>query len=60
MPRVMGMIKLMGKRIDPDNMEILYDVPFTEETVARDFEIRDGSTTNACEFMDCNSIPWAY
>ena len=24
------------------------------------FEIRDGSTTNACEFMDCHSIPWAY
>lgn len=42
-PKVMDMIKLMGKRIDPDNMEILYDVPFTEETVARDFEIRDGN-----------------
>ena len=37
------MIHLMHKRIDPDVMEILYDVPFTPEHFARDFEVRDGS-----------------
>lgn len=33
---------LMRKRIDPDNMEILYDKPFTAESFAEDFEVRDG------------------
>lgn len=33
---------LMKKRIDPDTMEILYDTPFTPESFARDFEVRDG------------------
>lgn len=34
---------LMRKRIDADSMEILYDTPFTPESFARDFEVRDGS-----------------
>lgn len=36
-------VKLMHKIIDPDNMEILYNEPFTPETFARDFEVRDGN-----------------
>ena len=34
---------LMRKRIDPDNMEIIYDRPFTKESFEQDFEIRDGN-----------------
>lgn len=34
---------LMKKSIDPDSMEILYDTPFTPESFARDFEVRDGN-----------------
>jgi len=34
---------LMRKRIDPDNMEIIYDRPFTQESFEQDFEIRDGN-----------------
>ena len=36
------MIHLMRKRIDPENMPVLYDVPFSPETFERDFEVRDG------------------
>ena len=34
---------LMKKRIDPDNMEILYHKPFTPESFRQDFEVRDGN-----------------
>ena len=33
---------LLGKRIDPENMEVLYSEPFTEESVKRDFDVRGG------------------
>jgi len=36
------MIHLMHKTIDPDSMPILYDEPFSPESFARDFEVRDG------------------
>lgn len=36
-------MKLMHKEIDIDNFEILYDVPFTQESFERDFEVRDGN-----------------
>lgn len=36
-------MKLVGKRIEPDLMPVLYDTPFTPESFARDFEIRDGN-----------------
>ena len=36
------MIQLMKKRLDPDSMEILYDRPFTPESVAEDFTVRGG------------------
>ena len=36
------MIQLMRKRIFPEEMEILYDRPFTPESLAEDFEIKGG------------------
>ena len=36
------MIKLLGKRLEPDTMPVLYDAPFTQETFERDFEVRAG------------------
>ncbi len=33
---------LMKKRINPDEMPILYDTPFTPESFENDFEVRDG------------------
>lgn len=36
---------LMRKRIDPDNMPILYDAPLTQASFERDFEVRDGRWT---------------
>jgi len=33
---------LIGKRIIPENMEILYSKPFTETSIADDFDIRGG------------------
>ena len=35
-------IDLIGKRILPDALETLYAEPFTAESLARDFDIRDG------------------
>jgi len=35
-------MELIGKRVDLDNLETLYDEPFTEESVARDFDVRSG------------------
>ena len=37
------MIKLVGKRIDPDQMPVLYDRPLTPESFEQDFEVRDGT-----------------
>ena len=37
------MIQLMRKRIFPEEMEILYDRPFTPESLAEDFEIKGGA-----------------
>ena len=36
-------MRLMKKRIAPESMEILYDRPFTPESFAQDFEVRDGN-----------------
>ena len=36
-------MKLIHKEIDIDNFEVLYDVPFTQESFERDFEVRDGN-----------------
>lgn len=36
------MIYLMKKSIDPDAMPILYDRPFTQDSIAEDFDVRDG------------------
>ena len=36
------MIQLMKKSIDPDALEVLYDRPFTPESFAEDFELKDG------------------
>ena len=36
------MIQLMKKSIDPESLEVLYDRPFTPESFAEDFEIKDG------------------
>ena len=36
------MIQLMRKKIDPDALEVLYDRPFTPESLDEDFEIKDG------------------
>ena len=36
------MIHLMHKCIDPEAMPILYETPFTPESFAKDFEVRDG------------------
>ena len=36
------MIQLMKKRIFPEEMEFLYDRPFTPESLAEDFEIKGG------------------
>ena len=36
------MIQLMRKRIFPEEMEILYDRPFTPQSLAEDFEIKGG------------------
>lgn len=33
---------LMRRRIEPDDMPILYDQPFTQASFERDFEVRDG------------------
>ena len=33
---------LIGKRIDPENMEIIYSKPFTETSIAEDFDVRGG------------------
>lgn len=40
-----GFIDLVGKRIVPDELEILYSEPFSEETLTRDFDIRGGEWT---------------
>lgn len=37
------MICLMHKSIDPDAMLVLYDTPFTPESFAADFEVKDGN-----------------
>jgi len=37
------MIHLMHRMIDPETMPILYAEPFTRESFARDFEVRDGN-----------------
>jgi len=34
---------LIRKRINPDAMEVICDLPFTAENFARDFEVRDGN-----------------
>lgn len=36
-------MKLMHKTIEPDTMPVLYEKPFTPETFAQDFEVRDGN-----------------
>ena len=36
------MIQLMRKRIDPESLEVLYDRPFSPESFAEDFELKDG------------------
>jgi hypothetical protein len=36
------MIKLLGKRLEPETMPVLYDTPITEDSFLRDFEVRDG------------------
>lgn len=36
-------MKLIHKEIDIDSFETLYDVPFTQESFERDFEVRDGN-----------------
>ena len=36
------MIKLLGKRLEPETMPVLYDVPFSQESFERDFEVRAG------------------
>ena len=36
------MIQLRRKAIFPENLEVLYDTPLTEESIARDFEIKGG------------------
>lgn len=36
------MIQLMKKKLFPENMEILYNRPFSEESLAEDFEIKGG------------------
>ena len=36
------MIQLMRKQIEPETMEILYDRPFTPESLAEDFEVKGG------------------
>ncbi|MDD6018159.1 MAG: hypothetical protein PUC03_04600, partial [Clostridiales bacterium] len=36
------MIQLMKKRIYPETMEILYDRPFTPESLTEDFEVKGG------------------
>ena len=36
------MIKLLGKRMDIDNMPVLYKNDFTQESFERDFEVRAG------------------
>jgi len=35
-------VELFGKILDPDNMEVLYSQPFTDETVKRDFQVMGG------------------
>ena len=37
------MIHLMHKSINPDTMPVLYDTPFTAESFAADFEVKDGN-----------------
>ena len=36
------MIQLMKKRMFPEKMEVLYDRPFTPESLAEDFEVKGG------------------
>lgn len=36
------MIQLIRSRIYPENMEVLYDRPFSAESIAEDFEIKGG------------------
>lgn len=36
------MIQLMKKRMFPEEMEVLYDRPFTPESLAEDFEVKGG------------------
>lgn len=36
------MIQLMHKKLYPENMEILYDRPFSKESLEEDFEIKGG------------------
>ena len=50
---------LIGKRIIPEEMEVLYAKPFTETSVAEDFDIRggewrvgDGWLTGISEFIN--------
>ena len=35
-------MELMGKRVDPEKLEVLWSKPLTEETLREDFEIRSG------------------
>ena len=37
------MIKLRRKAIYPEKLEVLYDTPFTKESLDRDFDIKDGN-----------------
>ena len=37
------MIQLMKKQIYPETMEVLYDRPFTPQSIAEDFEVKDGT-----------------
>ena len=39
------MIKLRRKAIYPEKLEVLYDAPFTKESLERDFDIRTETGT---------------
>ena len=43
--RVHAMLELMKKSVDLENLPILYDTLFTEESLAKDFEVRGGEWT---------------
>ena len=37
------MLQLIRSRIDPEALEVLYDRPFSRESIAEDFEIKGGN-----------------